>query len=242
MIRAMHPHSCLLQVRCLSIDSLGQLLLTGDESGSICVRLLHPRDANDSSTSSTPSRVRVAKNTANRRKELGAGAVAEGVRVGVGIGAGSGGGGGGGVAKVLEGAHAGDVLAISHVEGSLSMSPSEGLSEEQTGAGGGRSSLFVSGGKGEEQGRKKGQAGYITMERENGRACVHFVLFGVYLYSSDNIRHQWCRRYPRSTEHALYLMANVLAMASRSLVSTGRPWPIVPIMSSGRRNQCIDMM
>lgn len=159
-------------MRCLSIDSLGELLLTGDESGSICVRLLHPRQKKHGRPNSDPRRSsnsrrqgeaeggRGTEDTACRSQELGAAAgatagAAAGAAAEGGLGAGCGGGGGGGVAKVLEGAHKGDVLAISHVEGSLRLSDgvsdglSDGLSEEGDGVGGSWASLFVSGGKGE---------------------------------------------------------------------------------------------
>ena len=89
--------------------------------------------------------------TKHRSQEFGASAVGD--RVGPDE---ESGGDAGGVAEVVEGAHEGDVLAIGHVDGSLSLSTSlsegvaEGLSEGEDGAEGSWSSLFVSGGKGDE--------------------------------------------------------------------------------------------
>lgn len=123
-------HYITLQVQCLSIDSRGELLLTGDESGVICLRLLHSRHSSSQGHQGV-------QGTACRSQELGA----EGE---TGSGAG---GGGGGVAKVLKGAHEGGVLAISHVEGSLR------LAEDGTAS---SSALFVSGGKGEGQNQAPG--------------------------------------------------------------------------------------
>lgn len=116
------------QVQCLTIDSVGELLLTGDESGTICARLLHSR--------SSPGNHQGLQDTGRRSRELG---VEGGLH--------SGGGGGGGVAKVVDGAHAGGIQAISHVEGS-----SRSV-ESKTGE---SSALFVSGGKG----RERGKAGF----------------------------------------------------------------------------------
>lgn len=152
------------------MDSLGQLLVTGDDSGSICARLLHPRESSNSAASRAES-ARGTGDTAYPSQEFGAVVVAGGAELGAGSGS-----GGGGVAKVVEGAHKGDVLAIRHVEGSLRMSTSmsrseglsEGLSEDEGGAEASWSSLFVSGGKGEglseEMTRAQGQA------RAHGRA------------------------------------------------------------------------
>ncbi len=74
----------------------------------------------------------------------------------LGVGAGSE-ADGGGVAKVVNDAHDGAVLALSHVEGSLSLrlserQPEEGEGDGEDGVGAGWSyeSLFVSGGKGEQ--------------------------------------------------------------------------------------------
>ncbi|CAN0497695.1 unnamed protein product, partial [Ectocarpus sp. 8 AP-2014] len=79
------------QVRCLSIDRRGELLVTGDESGAICARLLHH------------SGNRSGDGTAYGSSSVEGGS--------------SGGSGGGGVVEVVREAHSGEVLAISHVEG-----------------------------------------------------------------------------------------------------------------------------
>ncbi|CAM9837402.1 unnamed protein product [Pylaiella littoralis] len=106
---------------CLSIDSRGTLLLTGDESGVICVRRLYGRHSSISSQGDQG-----VQDTADR--SLGA----EG---------GLDSGGEGGVAKVIKGAHDGGVLAITHVDGSL-------RATEDGKEFGSSSALFVSGGKG----------------------------------------------------------------------------------------------
>lgn len=122
------------QVQCLSIDSRGTLLLTGDESGVICVRRLYGRHSSISSQGDQG-----VQDTADRSKNLGA----EG---------GLDSGGEGGVAKVIKGAHDGGVLAITHVDGSL-------RATEDGKEFGSSSALFVSGGKGEGQGKASFVAG-----------------------------------------------------------------------------------
>lgn len=106
-----HGAECLFrtsQVGCLSIDSWGELLVTGDESGAICARLLH----------------RSGHGAAYRSSSV------EGESSGVG--------GGGGVTRVVREAHSGDVLAVSHVEGGAgddgsSLFVSGGKGEKDTG-------------------------------------------------------------------------------------------------------------
>lgn len=111
------------------MDDRGELLLTGDESGTICARLLH---------SSSPGDHEGSQDMGRRSREFGVGERSRGE--------GGGGRGGGGIAKVVDGAHAGGIQAISHVEGSYaegsSNSAGDGIRDS--------SALFVSGGKGGE--------------------------------------------------------------------------------------------
>lgn len=103
------------QVQCLAVDGRGILLLTGDESGTICARLLHGRHSDGGD-----------RGKAYQSQSLGEEVASEGDVV----------------AKVVGGAHEGGVLAMSHVEGSL---------REEADGSGESSTLFVSGGVGEEE-------------------------------------------------------------------------------------------
>lgn len=84
------------QVQCLAIDAQGSLLLTGDESGTLCARLLNRRHGDgDTNTRTTQYRNRVpgSKGTPD--------------------------GPDGHVCVKVEGAHEGGILAMTHVEGKL---------------------------------------------------------------------------------------------------------------------------
>lgn len=140
-------------------------MLTGDESGSICIRLLHPRHLTNSSRQGGRGGEEEEEDTVYRNQ--GVGAVDVNVADSLGLGRLEADRGGGGVAKVLEGAHAGGVLAISHVKGSLRLS----LSADEGRAGGRWASLFVSGGKGEEKERKQG-ARRVEREEDGSYVCV----------------------------------------------------------------------
>lgn len=87
-------------MRCLAIDSRGVLLLSGDESGTMCARLLHRGSdgihPGSHHGSAYPS-----------ERPVGEGALEVDV-----------------AAKVVRSAHEGGVLAVSHVEGSFR--PAEG--------------------------------------------------------------------------------------------------------------------
>lgn len=128
------------QVQCLAVDAQGRLLLTGDESGAICARFLcHARD--DSTGVDHGCTLRSQALEGEGRARICAG---------------------GGSAKVLQGAHEGGVLAMSHVRGDAGGSAEDIKSS---------SMLFVSGGIGELpawpvwRGRRDG-----TPERTDGLA------------------------------------------------------------------------
>lgn len=80
-------------MQCLAIDAKGSLLLTGDESGTLCARLLN-RNHGDGDTNT--------QNASYRNRGPGSKATPDGH----------------GCVK-LEGVHEGGVLSISHVEGKL---------------------------------------------------------------------------------------------------------------------------
>lgn len=83
-------------MQCLAIDAQGSLLLTGDESGTLCARLLNRRHGDgDTNTRTTQYRNRV----------LGSKVTPDGPD--------------GHSCVKVEGAHEGGILAMTHVEGKL---------------------------------------------------------------------------------------------------------------------------